>query len=157
MRPLGSRAALKRVFLQRQSDFPPFRSHCGARWAWLSLSGTGQCSHPTTVRLGRTLFKRSSMVESSNSCWENPYRGPRSSSMKATRARARASDNDGPFESIQRHRATPSTHPAWSWCVRRIDPRGIGSEEARTPEASFATTIVVSSTTPSGDGSHGIG
>ena len=49
---------------QRQSDFPPFRSHCGARWAWLSVRGTGQCSHPTTIRLGRTLFKRSSMVES---------------------------------------------------------------------------------------------
>jgi len=44
----------------------------------------------------------------------------------------------GPFGSIERHRATPSTHPAWSWCVRRIDPRGIGSEEAHTPEPSFA-------------------
>ena len=49
-----------------------------------------------------------------------------------------ASDDDRPLGSVERHRATPSTHPAWSWCVRQIDPRRIGSEEAHTPEPSVA-------------------
>ena len=49
-----------------------------------------------------------------------------------------ASDDDRPLGSVERHRATPSTHPAWSWCVRRIYPRRIGDEKAHTPEPSVA-------------------